>query len=246
MSGRIGISFRAVVTHTIVLIFFILQAFQMKGQDDLADSVITERLQTIRQMLDIGKVNANRWWYGWLAGYSAATLVQTSVLLNSNELATRQDMALGAAMAFLGAAGQIVSPLGPRYSPAKIRMLPEDTREDKIRKLTEMERLLEENATREKSGKSWKTHLLYSMANLGSGLITWIGFDRDIWAGLGNFALNTAITETQILTQPSKAIKDYDNYRRKCSGLQEQSYSRSNLSWSVNVYAGGVAIRVVF
>jgi hypothetical protein len=246
MSGRIGISFRAVATGAFFILLFLLQTIQLNGQDDPADSVITERLQTIRQMLEQGKVNANRWWYGWLVVYSASTVVQTSISLTSNEITTRQDMALGAATTFLGAAGQIISPLGPRYAPEKILQLPETTREEKMKKLTEMEKLLQENAAREKNGKSWKTHILYGMVNLGSGLITWIGFDRNIWAGLGNFALNTVVSEVQIFTQPSKAIKDYEDYRRNSDGLQEQSYTRSNLSWSVHVYGGGVALRMAF
>jgi hypothetical protein len=248
MSGKLSIACRTAGPEFFILLLFLflLPGFLIHAQEGLPDSVITKRLLTIQKMLDQGKTNANRWWVGWLAGYSAATVVQTSVLLVSDEIDTRQDMALGAATTFLGAAGQIIAPLGPRYMPNNISRLPQLTREEKMLKLTEMEDLLRKNASREKIGKSWKTHMVCSAVNLGSGLITWIGFDRNVWAGLGNFALNTAITEAQIFTQPRRAMRDFEQYQRYCKGDPSQSYRRLYLSWSVNVYAGRVAIRVLF
>jgi len=197
-------------------------------------------------MLQEGKKNANRWWYGWLIGYSAATVVQGTAIFFSEDLSTRQDLALGSVTTFLGAAGQVIAPMVPGYASARLEKLPEMTREERLNKLSEAETLLMESSRREASGRSWKTHVFFSLVNLGSGLITWIGFDRDIWAGLENFALNTVITEAQIFSQPTRAIKDYRYYQRKYGAGFEQGNLKPEVYLDVNVYAGGFQIRVVF
>jgi hypothetical protein len=228
------------------LLLFIFRTGCVTAQDNLSDSLVTERLQTINQMLGEGKANANRWWYGWLIGYSAATIVQGSVIIISEDLSTRQDMALGAVTTFLGAAGQVFTPRVPGYASGRLNSIPEETSEERRNKLAEAERLLGESASIEERGRSWKTHALYSIVNLSSGLVTWIGFDRSIWAGLGNFALNTAITEAQIFTQPTRAMKDYEKYRKKYNMGAEQSYVANDAYWTMNVYPGGFVVRFVF
>jgi hypothetical protein len=228
------------------LLLFMFRTGCISAQENLSDSIVTERLQTIKQMLGEGKTNANRWWYGWLIGYSAATIVQGTAVFISEDKSTRQDLALGAATTFLGAAGQVLTPRIPGYASARLALLSEGTREERLNKLSEAEKLLSESARIEKSGRSWKTHALYSAVNLTSGLITWIGFDRNIWAGLENFVLNTVITEAQIFTQPTRAMKDYKNYQKKYSGGPEQSLEVNDSYWTVNVYPGGIIVRFVF
>jgi hypothetical protein len=107
----------------------------------------------------------------------------------------------------------------------------------------EAEKMLRQNALDEKIGKSFKTHAISTAVNLGSGLVTWLGFKRNIWAGLGNFALNEVITETQIFTQPRRAMKDYDNYVNKYKFSPVQP---SPISMSVILYPGGVSFLVKF
>jgi hypothetical protein len=237
---------RRIVKAFPFLLLFMFRTGCVSAQDNLSDSIVTERLHTIKQMLDDGKTNANRWWYGWLIGYSAATVVQGTAVFISDNKSTRQDLALGAATTFLGAAGQALTPRVPGYAPDRLTILSEGTSEEKMNKLIEAEKLLSESARIEKSGRSWKTHALYSAVNLTGGLITWIGFDRNIWAGLGNFALNTVITEAQIFTQPTRAMKDYKNYQKKYSGGPEQSFEVKDSYWTVNVYPGGIVVRFVF
>jgi hypothetical protein len=228
------------------LLLFLLLTECIQAQDSLPDSVVTVRLQTIKQMLQEGKSGANRWWYGWLVGYSAATAAQGAAIFFSEDLSTRQDLALGAAMAFLGAAGQVITPNVPGYASGRLELIPEGTREERMDKLYEAEILLRESSRRETIGRSWKTHAIFTIVNLGGGLITWLGFDRDIWAGLGNFAMNTVITEAQIFSQPTRAIKDYQRYQNKYNAGLEQSDLPRDVYWNVNVYAGGFLIRVVF
>lgn len=213
------------------------------AQNIASDSLVFERLSEIKTMLSDERLRDNRWWYAWLGAYSAGTVTQIGVWIAVDDLSTKQDMALGAATAFIGAAGQMISPLKPNHEWQRIGQLPERTPEEKRIKLMESEKLLKQNALNEKIGKSFKTHAICTAVNLGSGLVTWLGFNRSVWAGLGNFALNTAITETQILTQPRRAMKDYNNYVNKYKFSPVQP---SPISLSLNVYPGGVVLVLKF
>jgi hypothetical protein len=231
----------------IVLLFVLLFRVNPAGaQDVLSDSQIQERLQAIQHMLEQGKPNADRWWYGWLIGYGAATIAQGAIGLTSNNKDTRQDMALGAATTFLGVMGQIMAPMVPGTAPDRISGIPESTPAERKAKLAEAESVFRESALRERDGRSWKIHAITGAVNLGSGLIVWLGFKRSIWEGLGNFALNTAVTELQIWTQPTRAVRDYDRYTEKYASEQKVGSHKPEITWSVNIYPGGLGISVMF
>jgi hypothetical protein len=231
-----------------VIFFFILVLHStfIFAQIEIPDSVIMERMKLIEKMLKQGKPNANRWWYGWLAGYSAATLGQGSVCISSDDKALRQDMALGAATTLLGAAGQLLTPMVPGYAPDRLEKLPEDTHQARQQKLADAEELLKASALREKAGRSWQAHAVAGVVNVSSGLITWFGFKRDVWAGLGNFVLNTVITEAQIWTQPTRAMKDYQTYCQRFKPGEKPVSLKHEISWFAGASPSGVEIKIVF
>jgi hypothetical protein len=228
------------------MLILIFQYSKLSAQNGNPDSLTKEQIQYIQNSLELGKPAAKLWWNGWLYGYSAATVGQGIVFLASNELKTRQDMALGAATTFIGAAGQLLMPMDPMFAPDKLARIPGDTPEARILKLQNAEELFEASAAREKEGRSWKMHAISGAVNVGSGLVTWLGFDRTISAGLWNFALNTAITETQIWTQPTRAIKDYKQYCEKYKSGVPQASDKLKTSLFVNAIPGGVSLRLVF
>ncbi len=230
--------------HLILLIG--IQLRFSNAQDTLPDSLVRERIQVIQEMLDQGKKNANLWWYGWLAGYSAATVAQGAVVISSDKLATRQDMALGAITTLLGAAGQVIAPMTPGYAPDRLKELPEGSPEENRKKLTAAEKLLEECALREKEGRSWKIHVVDGAANLSCGFIVWLGFKRTIPAGLENVALNTVICEAQIFSQPTRAIKDYAAYCKKYKPGQNLTVNPPRITWFFTMVPGGIGVKMVF
>jgi hypothetical protein len=235
---------------TIAVMLFVVNLLfpvtRLAAQTILPDSVVKERIQVIQRMLDEGKRNANAWWYGWLTAYGAAAITQGAIWIASDKLATRQDMALGVLTDLLGMGGQLISPMVPGYAPGKLEDIPEGTPEENIRKLYEAEKLLEESAKREKAGRSWKIHVLDGAVNLGCGFIMWFGFNRTFLEGMGNVALNQAVCEIQIFTQPTRAVKDYNAYCRQYKLVINQSLSEPNVTWSFTMVPGGVGIRMTF
>ena len=228
------------------LLIFTFQISHLYAQEEVPDSLVKVRIQQIEQMLDKEKPAAKLWWNGWLYGYSAATVAQTAVALTNNNLKTRQDMLLGAATTLIGAAGQLLMPMVPAYAPKKLAFIPEDTPEERINKLNKAEELFAAIAKRENDGRSWIMHAESGAVNIGSGLVTWLGFDRTLSAGLWNFALNTAITEAQIWTQPTRAVKDYKKYCEKYKNGQHQASVKAKPSLFVNAFPGGLSLRLKF
>jgi len=230
----------------VFLLIFMFQFSESFGQSEIPDSLVKVQIQSIQTMLDQGKPAAKFWWNSWLYGYSAATMVQGIVFLESKEMKTRQDMALGAATSLIAAAGQLLMPMVPASAPKKLALIPGDTPEERNMKLQKAEELFEASAKREKDGRSWKMHAASGAVNVGSGLVTWLGFDRTLSAGFWNFALNTAITEAQIWTQPTRAIRDYKKYCEKYKSGLPQASNKLKTSFFVSAFPGGLTLRVGF
>lgn len=155
-------------------------------------------------------------------------------------------MGLGAATTLLGTLGQFLVPLVPGAALERISTMPEGTPAEREAKLSEAENALKEFARRERSGKSWQTHAVTGAANLGSGLIVWLGFKRSFWEGMANFALNMAVTEIQIWPQPTGAIREYDRYLEKYGSDPAVGYRKPHTYWSVNFSPGKVGICFTF
>jgi hypothetical protein len=232
----------------VIPFIFILnfQFFHLTSQTIIPDSTVTERIEFIQDVLEEGKSKANLWWNGWFIGYSAATVGQGVVFLVSEEKSLRQDMVTGAATTLLGAVGQLITPMVPSYAPERLAKEPGGNTEERMIKLKKAEELLKASALREKTGRSWQVHAVAGVVNISSGLMTWIGFKRTVWAGVGNFVLNTVITEAQIWTQPTKAMRDFESYCIKYKPGETPFTIKSDINWYVSVYPGGLSMKVVF
>jgi hypothetical protein len=233
------------ITFAIFILFFLLSV-KLSAQTETKDSLVNERIQSIQSMLDKSKTNVNIWWYGWLGAYSAATVAQGTVYFLSNNNSTKQDMALGAATTFLGAALQALTPLNTGRDAETLSLLPDSTTDQQLKKLKTAEEFLKSNAMKEKAGRSWQIHALNEAVNLGSGLITWLAYNRTVWDGVSNFLLNSVITETQIWTQPTKTLKDYQNYCRKYQSGMNSVANKIEPEYFLNTFPGGVALRIAF
>lgn len=203
-----------------------------------------EDLQQIQLTALKDMAGAKGWWYAWLAGYSGATVGQGVIYFTSDDKILRQDMALGAATTFLGAMGQLITPVVTKHSDYPTYR--EYVSGERPMSANQAAGLLKALAAREKEGRSWKTHAIAGVVNLGSGLITWLGYKRTFMDGLENFAINTVITEAQIWTQPMKAVRDYEKYCQSTVSGTETMTSRREGEWSWSICPGGFYVKYVF
>lgn len=225
-------------------VFLVFTFSPLAGQDIARDTAPVMDIKEIQLTALKDKAGLERWWYAWLAGYSGATAGQAVISFTTEDKTLRQDMALGAATTFLGAMGQLITPVLPKHSDYPTYR--EYASGEKPMPAEQATVLLKELAAREKEGRSWKTHAIAGVVNLGSGLVTWLGYKRTFMDGLENFALNTLITEAQIWTQPMKAVRDYEKYCQTAGSGAEAMTSRRDGEWSWNIYLGGFSVKYVF
>ena len=229
-----------------LLVLFSFQWSPVFAQNELSDAEVNQRLAYLKNSIEKDKTVNQYWWHGWLYAYSAATVGQGAVYFLSKDKSLKQDMVLGAATTLLGAAGQFISPFIPGNENAKLLLIPENSTEERMQKLAVAEAFLQACAIREQRAATWQNHILPTSVNLVGGIITWLGFKRSLWAGIGNFALNTLITETQLWTQPKLAKRRYEQYCRDYILLDQPGSPKSEVQWSLNAYPGGLVLQVVF
>lgn len=217
-------------TKTVLLLIIacLISISQAAGQQSVTLSETKGRLDYVKTILHKDAQWRSAWWWGWLGGYSAATAGQIIVAISSDKLSVRQDMYLGAATTLAGAAGQLFSHVSPPFQLVSTKTFATGVSIGQNEQLAIAEELLKDYARHEAEGRSWKIHALSGAVNLGSGLITWFGFKRTWKDGLLNFALNTAITEAQIWSQPMLANRTYKHYMINNQQISSFSDTKKN------------------
>lgn len=179
--------------------------------DDLDDAAITRRLGFIEHSLESGTVAADRWWYGWYAGWSALTVGEVVFALAATDRGFRVDSAVGAVSCSLGVIPLGFLPFVPRTAAASLRTLPGTSPAERRRKLAAGEHLLRSAADTEALGRSWLTHTLGISVSIAAGLVLALGYERPV-TGTINALTGVALTELQIFTQPTAAIDAWRAY----------------------------------
>jgi hypothetical protein len=213
--------------------------------DSLAETLLDQRIQSLQKMLDRNEKQALNWWRTWIGIYGTATAGQSVVAVFSEEKANRQDMILGAGTTLFGVVGQFITPVKTDVASEK-NWSSALNHWSKVRKMQEMEKQLQKQAAIAVNGKGWQMQALAGSVNLTSGLITWLGFKRSVWDGVANFALNTAVTEVQIWTQPMQAKKDYQNYAMKYGLAECPRPVKKTMEWYAQTFPGGLKMGVNF
>ena len=220
----------------------------------LSDEQVKVRLAFITGALDAGQPGAKRWWYGWIAGYSAGA-VTMGVLAATNwnepvpepDRSFAQDMLVGSATFALGVAGLLIDPFVPATAGRKLQPLPEGTPMERLAKMRRAEELLRQCARREKDGRGLKTHLMNAGVNAAAGIVTAAAFKRPWTDGLITFATGEAVSLLNIFTQPMRATRDLKRYEAGYPGNDGASRPvQSERKWSLGVWPGGLSFRLQF
>lgn len=206
-----------------LILILTTKAVLIAGQNSSDD--LTNRIKEIQSTLDAGEGSAKLWWYGWAGFYTGAAVFSFGLAGLTEDKTLKITQSVAGVESLLGAGGLLIFPFPSRNAAQKLRRMPESTNEERIAKLKEAERLLKKSADAELSGRSWLQHTLAFLVNTTGSLVIWKGYEKQIkengdnpfTQALINFALGTAVAELQIWTQPTKAIKDRDEYQNKYS-----------------------------
>ncbi len=155
-------------------------------------------------------------------------------------------MAVGAVTTLTGFFGQFVSPFQPVSFTEKLDQLPAGNPAERQDKMSQMEIFLADRAAMEIKARRWKAHLLPTAVNLASGMITWLAFDRTVWDGVANFALNCVVTEAQIWSQPIRARKELKHYNTQFGSQNIVMHLSREIKWNLIVSLKGAGVRMVF
>ncbi|MGO8991295.1 MAG: hypothetical protein ACLQGU_12750 [bacterium] len=189
-----------------------------------SESNISERIDFIQASFDKGRTRAELWSYTWIAINGAATGIQTYQAISSSR--NRAFNIVGASESFLGLAMLIVDPFHACSSGSDLRKLPESTPEELKYKLEKAEKWLERNYKQEKLGTSWLSHVgILAISAVGGGIVWHYNGGKN---GLISVLSNIAGGELFIWTQPTRGIRDYNDYHSKYKdaydGVPEKKY----------------------
>lgn len=235
---------RRIARSAAVFVALVLIRGVASGQGTAArdDAEVAGRIAFIQGALDSGAGAADLWWNGWLAGYGVATFGQVAAAAGADSEKQKQDMRVGAATTALGAVGQLVFPLDAGRLARQLRDVPGDTPEARRAKLTFAEEALRRSAAQEKLGRSWQAHALSGAVNLAAGLVIWKHYDRPARDGLAMFAVGQLISEIQIFTQPTKAIRALEEYESRSEFTGSSTPERAARAWYLGIAPGGVVV----
>lgn len=213
-------------TYAVVMIavlVFGISGVMAQGSPALTDAEMRERLDYIRTSLNGGEGGATLWWWSWLGMYSAFTAGSFTIAALSDGDTERITYTVSGVQSALGVVGMLISPFAPRYAPARVRSLPGETPGELSQSLPEAQNLFNSAAEDAVMGRSWITHALALVVNGTGALVIWQKYGDRIEDDGGNprreaimnFVLGTIISEIQIFTQPTRAIRDREEYRRR-------------------------------
>jgi hypothetical protein len=232
-----------------------------QGPAALSDEQVKERLEFITVALRAGQPAAKRWWYGWIAGYSAgavgmgiaAATYKEKVIYTAELLPVpedhdfQQDMAVGSATFALGVVGLLIDPFTPARVSKKLGALPETTGAERAAKHKRAEELLRECAAREKRGRGLTTHLLNIGVNAAAGVITSAAFKRPWTDGLVTFGIGEAVSLLNIFSQPMRATHDLKAYQMKyVAGKGGVTPAQAERRWTLSAGPRSLTFRYKF
>lgn len=205
-------------------VVFVITSITVKAHgESIPDNDVSQRIQYIQGALDSGTGSAKLWWYGWVAFYSGATAVPLAAALTTKNETLQVTGGVSTAESLIGLCGMFVMPFTTRSAADELRSMPENTPDERSKKLSAAEDLLKKSAEDEIAGKSWVQHSLGVLVNGAGALVIWKVYENRIkqaggksWEqALISFVVGTGVSELQIWTEPTMAISDEKNYRSK-------------------------------
>ena len=175
-----------------------------------------DRILFLEQSLEAQRTPARVWQYGWTGGFMALAAANTALAIGGEN---RTASTVNAAKSFGSLAILMLDPLQARRG-ASVMGSPSDM--DPEQRLALGEAALSANAERARTRTGLRRHLTVLAANLIGGGIIWAAGDGE--GALLSTVSGLIIGEAHIWSEPSRAIRDEQNYR---------SRYRSDIGWSV-------------
>lgn len=197
-----------------------------------------QRYQFIVRELERGEGTSSLWWNGWVGGFAVATAGQTVLALTLKDRGWRIDNAVGAASSGLGLIGTLLEPRTPITAAAELDAMDASTPRARALRLQKAEALLLQAAQEEIDGRSWFPHVAGAATTVAASAVLWYGYER-YESGWLNIIGGVLVTELQIATRPTAAIRSYQAYYDRF-GSRRQSFAPRR--WWITTRGLGLAV----
>lgn len=234
-----------------ISLIFSISNWNLFAEEDklLSEIEVSQHTQEIQSYLDAGKTRAQLWWYGWTGFYTGAAIFSLTMAAISDNTTSKILQNVQAVESLVGAGGLLIFPFPARSASQKLKVMPQNTHEEQIAKLKEAECLLEKSAKAEITGRSWLQHTLAFLVNATGSIVIWKGYEKKIkdnggnplTQALVNLGLGTAVAELQIWTQPTRAIRDWEEYKEKYNNSKDTGFNLQMDFFAYPVESGTIA-----
>jgi hypothetical protein len=210
-----------------------------RSPSSLSDSDLDARLRFLEERLDAGKKYTQYWQWGWTGGYSMGIVIGTTQAILEDGDKKRVNDIVTAVKGVIGTTRMVVDRHPGRHGAESMRAISGNSREAKLARLAEGERLLQQVAKRAERRTNWKSHAgNFALNAAGGGFIFGFGKNKDAWTSMG---IGIAVGTTQILSAPKRGIQDLEDYETRF-GMK----TASRFDWMIVPTMGGVAVQVTF
>lgn len=212
------------------------------GQSD--DEVIT-RLSFIQNRFKKGSLHAQLWQYGWLGGFSTS-LAARSYVAATGKGDNRFDATVGIFTSLSAVMSLTLNPLPSSFAVSELAKLPENTPEQRLKKLKYAEWLLDASAKEAKRRRGWKIQGVFLLEQLLAGLAIGL-IDNRPSDGLKTAAIGMLASEIFTFTMPTNAITDYEAYSNASFISQKKITKRTkNINLLLLPKLGGIKLVYLF
>ncbi|GAA5213390.1 hypothetical protein ACFSJ3_03730 [Corallincola platygyrae] len=205
----------------------------------LEESEIDARLSFLDAKLTDIQTPSKYWQYGWTGFYGVAATAQLYKAIDEDDSDESTKQWVGAVKSAGGLAMMLLKPLPVVDGWDEYQALPGNTRAEKIAKLAEAEKMLEQSSWRADERYTWKPHLITVGVNLlGAGAIAAFGDSDD---ALGSAALGIAIGEAAIWSQPDQASESWESYQQRFNNGEKSAFN-----WRIVPGVNNISLEVTF
>jgi hypothetical protein len=210
-----------------------------RNPSSLSDSELDARLRFLEERIDAGKKYTQYWQWGWTGGYSMGIVIGTAQAITEDGDKKRVNDIVTAVKGVIGTTRMVVDRHPGRHGADSMRAISGDSREAKLQRLAEGEKLLQQIAKRAERRTNWKSHAGNIALNAaGGGFIFGFGKNTDAWTSMG---IGVAVGTTQILSAPKRGIQDLEDYQTRFD-----MKTASRFDWNIVPTMGGVALQVTY
>ena len=178
---------------------------------ELTNKNVSQRIDWIESRFNRGAFHAKAWQYGWTTVFSASVLTRSYIVGSDKDANKQFDAGVGIFTSMSGLLSVMLKPLPSSNASALLSAMPEDTQEQRYKKLNKAEQLLKSSAFEEKRRRGWKIQAVFLAEQLLAGLAIGVVDDRPK-DGLKVATLGMLASELFTFTAPVQSISDWDAY----------------------------------